>query len=436
METLIESTQLAKIHNALVNRRHGVIAHIVEDPEHPETRGLFVINTYMNEPSYFRQNGQSPVRAPRAAAGAAFDRVSALWGALGESIERYSASIYDSSNFKYASLNELGAAADDLRQAILFGEAEYQQTDFEFAALDPDLQRAWVRAHDLRDANREVYVPAQMVYLAMNVRDRREIIAQSVSTGLACGSDEERTLLGALNEVIERDGFAGMWYMRYAPRQVNITDATLARLLPGVQRALKRSMLDLRVYDLTSDIGVPTMTCVARSAGDSAVAVGASTHLDVHSAINKAVIEALHGFNWARMFYDEGRALPKLEDLKDPSDHFCYYLDPANQWGLDFMAQNATSISSEDPSLYQHKNLSDLIARLDQLGYAPLIAEATTSDADSVGLRVFRALIPGLQPLYFGSRVNSSDHRRLETLARFWGLSEVPELNPAPHPFP
>jgi len=65
-----------------------------------------------------------------------------------------------------------------------------------------------------------------------------------------------------------------------------------------------------------------------------------------------------------------------------------------------------------------------------------LVADVTSPDIGSLGFTVVRAMIPGLQPLLFGSGLHSDDHRRLKRIAQHWGLPAIPQANPDPHPFP
>ena len=443
MERLSDAARLALIHEALVHRRHGIITTLLEETEHPDARGLFVFNALMVDvkammidPSRAKPNNPTSDRASLAGSGAAFDRTSALWAAFGEAIERYSAAVHFDDQLHYASQAELGAAAVGLEQFVLFSPEQYAAEGFEFSAPDADVTRAWARATDLSDPERECYVPAQMVYLGMQVKNQREIVFQSSSTGLACGMDEQRAILSGLCEVIERDAFAAMWQMRYAPRRLDVGASARAALLPGVQRALDHPSLDVRLWDITTDVGLPVVLCLARSRNDGTMSLGASAQLGVGQAINKAVIEALHGYCWASSILGAGTPLPERAAIRNPGDHFAYFLEPSRQQMMDFLFENAQTIDSGDASLHQLATLDDLLARLRAMGLPALAVDVTSEDIASLGFCVVRSLIPGLHPLLFGDGMLSRDERRLRQIARHWGLAEVPPPNTDPHPFP
>ncbi len=435
--------RLALIHQALVHRRHGIITTLLEETEHPDARGLFVFNALMVDvkammidPSRAKPNNPTSDRASLAGSGAAFDRTSALWAAFGEAIERYSAAVHFDDQLHYASQDELGEAAVGAEQFVLFSPEQYAAEGFEYAAPDRGATRAWAAAADLHDPEREAYVSAQMVYLGMQVKDKREIVFQSSSTGLACGMDEQRAILSGLAEVVERDAFAAMWQMRYAPRALELSEESRAKLLPGAQRALRHPSLEVRLWDITTDIGMPVVLCLARSRNDGTMSLGASAQLSVEQAVNKAVIEAFHGYCWGSSILGAGTPLPERAAIRNPGDHFAYFLEQSRQGAMDFLFQNGQTVSSADPALRQLATLDDLLARLKALGHRALAVDVTSADIGSLGFCVVRALIPGLHPLLFGDGMFSRDERRLRKIAAFWGLDGVPPLNTDPHPFP
>jgi ribosomal protein S12 methylthiotransferase accessory factor len=294
----------------------------------------------------------------------------------------------------------------------------------------------WAPAIDLAHPERDMYVPAQLVYLGMRVKDKREIVFQSSSTGLACGMDVDRAILSGLCEVIERDAFAALWQMKYAPRKLTVTEASMKRLIPGVRHALEESPLDIHLWDITTDVGLPVVLALARNKNDGTMSVGASANLSVEQAINKAVIEALHGYIWGHSIRTAGNPLPARADIKNPGDHFAYFLDPSRQSSLDFLFNNGDSVMSSDASLNQFSEMGQLVQRLEQMGHHAFAADVTTNDVASLGFHVVRVLVPGLHPLLFGDGLISLDERRLQRIAAYWGMGGVPVANADPHPFP
>ena len=463
MTTCCDDQFLAQLIHKLVHPRHGIITSLLEETEHPEARGLFIFNalmidakTILNSPkgSCHYRGSQHPIktsptpqkkspltsntdRASLAGSGAAFDRSSALWAAIGESMERYSAAAESNIPLITASASELGTAAIDLNQLILFSKEQYQEPNFAFTPASPDNKRAWTLTQDLTNPEHPVYVPAQLVYLGMHVNTPLEIIQQSSSTGLACAMNLQHATMRGLAEVIERDAFACLWQLRYSPRRLHLCDSTCRGLLLWVQYALHQSALEVQLWDITTDIGLPVVLCLARNKTDGTMSLGASAHWRVEQAINKAVTEALHGYVWADTLLGSQSLLPQRHEIACPSDHFAYYLDRSHQTALHFLFDNTETIPSSAPSLHQFTGLPQLLRRLGTMGHRALVANVTSPDIAGLGFTVVRTLIPGTQPLLFGCTPSHSlDQRRLERVAHFWGIRQLPPPNPDPHPFP
>jgi ribosomal protein S12 methylthiotransferase accessory factor len=430
-----EVQNLARVHKALVNKRYGVITSLIEEPDNPDAPGLFVINSLTVEASYFRHNEFGTRQDSRNGSGAAFDRSTAMWASFGESLERYAAYLPDQTRLVFVAEEDLGGSAVPLEEFILFHDSQYACKDIPFHRPCSRLQRNWVAANDLTHGG-ERFVPAMMVYLGFKLSDPRENIMQNTSSGLSCGSTYLDAVRGGLYEVIERDAFASMWQLRYAPPRLSISDALASRLLPDVRRALASSHVALHLWSITSDTGIPVIMAAADAQRDGRVTFGACANADLVRAVNKAVIEALHGLVWSSRFRNLGKPMPERDQIARPSDHLAYYLEPGRREHLAFMFDSQDAIDSEELLPGVPRNVDEVTAHLGALGHRVLTVDVTTDDVAALGLHVVRTLVPSLQPLLFGGNLISLDERRLRTLARHWGIHDFPAPNPAPHPFP
>jgi thiazole/oxazole-forming peptide maturase SagD family component len=200
-------------------------------------------------------------------------------------------------------------------------------------------------------------------------------------------------------------------------------------------RHLREGPLRLSLWSLVTDVGVPIVMAAAESPRERIFTIGASCNLDAAKAVNKAVVEALHGFVWGRSKLQCGEAISSEAQIKSPQDHLSFYLDSKNRTRAEFLFAEGPSVGSS--SLPEDvTDLESLVARLGVLGYSALVADLTTRDIADLGLCVTRVLAPGLQPLLFGSRNRTRDERRLRRLASHWRAPFPPEPNSAPHPFP
>ena len=435
MENFIESSRLAEIYAALVNKHHGIISNLIEEHENPDARGLFVFNSLAIEASYFRENCWSKQQEARNGSGAAFDRTTALWATFGETLERYSAFIYDTERLVYATEEELNGTAVPLSDFILFGEEQYEDLEFPFFPANPNLKQYWIAADDCSEPGTKKYVPATMIFLGLKLGNMQENIAQSASTGLSCGSNPEDTIRGGLCEVIERDAFSAMWQLKYAPPKLDIDDKVFAQLHPGVQAALQQKRTQIHLWSITTDTGIPVIMSMAENTVEGLLAFGSAANPDGVRAINKAVIEALHGLVWSHRVRNRGKPLPTLEQISNPTDHFSYYLDPARRPLLHFLFENPHRASTAS-FLTRPATVAEMTRHLASIGYRTYAVDVTTEDVHHLGLQVSRVIVPGLHPLLFGGRMISLDERRLRKIATHWGMSEFPATNPLPHPFP
>jgi thiazole/oxazole-forming peptide maturase SagD family component len=204
-----------------------------------------------------------------------------------------------------------------------------------------------------------------------------------------------------------------------------------------VQRALRSDVVPIHLWSITADTGIPVIMAVADSINDHRIAFGSCANPDLVRAVNKAVIEALHGLVWSNRVRNRGKPMPERDAIVSPSDHFAHYLEPSRRPYLAFLFESEHEVTFKElAASYPQKTLAGMVAHLDNLGKSVLAVDVTTADVRDLDLHVVRTLVPGLQPLLFGGHLASRDERRLAVLAKHWGLPAVPPVNPAPHPFP
>lgn len=419
------SPNLSSLIDAIVHPSRGLITDIYE--EHPRDSGIYLVHALMAPPAYFRRNLSVKTPSPDNGIGCSFDRERAVWSAIGEACERYSAAIYDPEALRLASAEELGADALDLESLIRVGRPEVHP----FAS---DHLRYWAAGRDLIDGRLQ-YVPAAMAFLGYEPSSPDETIAQNDSTGLACGQTLDDACLGALCEVIERDAFASNWLLSRSPPKIQFDDRDLEALSIGAQNALKNPSVDIALHYLGQPYGVHVVTSVVTAAGVGTVAAAASP--SVTKAIEKAIAEGLHTWTGARKLAKQS-VVERIEDVRSPADHTRFYLSP-ERFALvrDVLSDRNTIPFSEvavaDTVVLDAKAISEALAND---GYRAVLVDLTTADIDDLGLKVVRVVVPGLQPLVFGpSCVHVIDPRRLERWRVMWELRPGP-FNPQPHPFP
>jgi ribosomal protein S12 methylthiotransferase accessory factor len=367
--------------------------------------------------------------------GAAFSRDQALWSTVGETVERYSASIYDDAGFLIAREAELPGPAIALANCILFTPTQHSDEAFPFRPYDPGKRRAWVEGRDCLSGD-PVWAPAQMIYLGQGWAPE-DVLGQTVSTGLACHVGDDQAILAGMLELVERDGFASAWLLNYAPPRLRLDEATRGMLSAPCLKALASSELPITLCAAPNEFGVFNIFAFAEHPELGLGVVGACARLDLAAAVEKAVVEVLHGWTATQRARNGIEPIPEKHEIKNPHDHSLYYLRPGPWMEMKWFRSSPETVEIMD--LQRGRPIADwreLAERLAASGVASSWYDLTSEDVGMLGFRVVRVMAPGLQPLMFGTGVISSDRRRLDANARFWGVDPDTVLNTEPHPFP
>ncbi|WP_183758211.1 MULTISPECIES: YcaO-like family protein [unclassified Rhizobium] len=172
--------------------------------------------------------------------------------------------------------------------------------------IQPDEEVDWGLGADLL-ADRGVYVPVDAAVLD---RTRHNRFWMS-SDGLASGNTPEEAILHGLLERIERDAYC-LWQVgSEEDRLASCLDAACIGdpVLDGLLATIETAGLDIRLFDMTTDIGVPCVTAVMgarephrQGARFVEVTGGSGAHLFMARAAIRAVTEAVQ----SRMTYISG----------------------------------------------------------------------------------------------------------------------------------
>ncbi len=431
----LHQPSLAMTLRRVVDARAGIATRLYEMTADALAPDLFVAAVAGPAASYFINHEPAVWSNTSGGSGAAFTRDQALWATVGETMERYSASIYDADAFTIAREADLPDPAIDMSAFVMFAPEQYGQAGFSYHAYDPERPRAWIKGRDLA-SGAPVWAPAQMVYLSQGWI-AEDILGQTVSTGLACHVGEERAALSGLLELVERDGFASAWLLHWGPPRLRLDADTLARLSPQCRRALANPELAITLCAAPNPFGVFNVFAFAEHPKLKVGCVGACARLDLAAAVEKAVVEVLHGWSATLRARNGVEPIPDKHAIRNPHDHSLYYHQPDTWADMEWFRSSAETVAPDDLRCGAPvETLSDLVSRLDAHGIATSCYDITSDDVALLGFHVTKVLAPGLQPLLFGLSVVSDDRRRLDANARFWGVDSGTALNLEPHPFP
>jgi ribosomal protein S12 methylthiotransferase accessory factor len=339
------------------------------------------------------------------AAGASLEPDEALRRALGEAVERY-AGLHPPPE---GALQRLRAGEGDL-----WGRyprcAPDEPCPLSMRRLDSRTLLTHVRARRLTD-DRPVVVPAGMAFLSFAPEPREPPVAIPISTGLAFHAEAHRALWNGLCEAVERDAVMLAWWTRRSPPRIEIQESEAPDRLAERLERIRRAGLGVHLFDITSDIPLPTVLCVVTGDRAPYASVGAACVSDPEAAATKAVDEAVY----IRLCFGERpRELPSLKAfgwVRTLEDHGQLYAGWRGSPALEFLL-GALGPVVTFAELAARKTwpapvgAEDLALRgkdLEALGLTPLWVDLTVPEARPLG-RVVKVIVPELVPM-------THDHR-------------------------
>ncbi len=379
----------------------------------------------------------------RSAAGKGRTDSEAIRSALGEAIEHYCASHVDKEIMRIASWGELPEAIAP-PECVLYSDAQYARPRFPYHRWQSQDVLTWMPMREL-PTGREVFAPAQQIYLDFTARREEDFLATITSNGLAAGPDLDFAILNGLYECVERDGFLITWMNKLPAPEVDFSASN------GLARSIKEHYAqhetEIRVFNVSTNIPIFVMMAVAldKSGTGPAVLVGLGCHLDPQVALIKSLLEICQVHPGEVGRYKEeppAERLRSYEHVRTLEDHSAFLTVPERIGECSFLLDNGRVQPIEQlPNRSRGSAAADLPTVVDALGQAGcrvLYADLTTPDMIDYGYRVVRAIATGLQPIHFGYGEERLGGRRLYEVPMAMGYAtEVrteKDLNPCPHP--
>ena len=372
--------------------------------------------------------GRCTPHEPPVGSGKGLSTVDALLGAVGEAVERYSASRFRVEDTRRSRLADLDGPALDPRSLCLYEEAQYDEPGFPFARFSPDQALPWTEARWL-DSGEPVWVPALPTFFNFPAPPE-EYFCQVSSNGLAAGGSPEDAALRAMFELVERDAFMLSWMARRPGRRL-IPDDTLDPDVAEVIRQLARRGAQTELYLLDVGLGLPTVVSIGF--GDGQEWPGATVALAAHAvpgvALRKAVLEQGHVGPYIRRLMVGGeRPIPACpEEVRTLEDHALFYVPPERARAFDFLRDGSAPVPLADMAGPATVSREACAARLAAGGVRVAIADVTSPDVATGPFRVARALGTDMQPIDFGHHLRRLNNPRLKAML-------TGTLNPDPHP--
>jgi ribosomal protein S12 methylthiotransferase accessory factor len=405
------------------------------------------------EPPLFRVAGE--VGRGRALLGAPLDHLSGIGGAgttraeaaaaaVGEALERYSATYVPREELVVASARDLGEDAVAPERFALFSQRQYAADAFPCVPFTAETPVPWVRGWAVAD-DRPAWLPAELVFLGDPVGEGAARVGYATSSGTACAPTLDEALLRGLCELLERDAFMIVWANRLSLPLLRWS--RVERLVGLEARCFERTGLDYAAIDLSRFHRLPSVLAVARAPAGcaGALGVGAGTAPTIERAWWKALSEAFA----ARAAGAKLELLAGGDDLPAAAvvsfeDHIRYYAHHRRAEAAAFLSVSPERVAVEDvPELEggsPREHVHALCARVKAAGSDAYAVDVTSPDVRELGVTVVKVVAPELCALDVPHGARFLGGRRLYEAAVAVGLRELPlaedDVNPDPHPFP
>jgi ribosomal protein S12 methylthiotransferase accessory factor len=381
--------------------------------------------------------------------GASTDRHVAIAKAMGEAVERYCSAIYDPAKFLFAPFSNLTGRAVHPMLLSMYREDQFSWPGFSWEPFSINTPVHWTRGISLRTGE-AIWIPAAAVYIPFYYQGatKSAFVMQPISTGMACGTTFEEAALSGLCEVVERDAFTITWQARLS--RPHLDQSTLPASARDRIARFTAVGIDVKLMDITTDLGVPTILSIALSDATTspAVAVAAATDPSPERALRKSLEELAHTRKYAKqlMIYTppvEVDPESRHPAVKDQRDHLRFYCPQSARPFAEFAwASDQLLPYSALPDLARGVAAAEIQAIVQNLAAAdlePVAVEMTTPDIAALGLCVVRVVVPGAHPLQMGHVNRALGVERLYEVPQrlgYKGLTLGEADNPAPHPFP
>jgi len=231
-------------------------------------------------------------------------------------------------------------------------------------------------------------VPASGVFhpLPMNYPQ----LFRTNTNGLASGNVLEEAVFHGLSEVIERDAWSLVEAVkRTGPRVTEVEEGLAAELIEKFAAA----EVEVRIKDITSEIGVPTIAAASddlRLKDPALLTIGMGTHTSAEVAVLRALTEVaqsrltqIHGAREDTTTADFRRQIG-YDRTKRLNRH----------WFADSETRSFSEIRSQDSEDFLD-DINLMLKRLEEAGMERAIVVDLTRQ--EIGVPVVRVMVPGLE---------------------------------------
>lgn len=427
------------IQNALeniINKNTGIIHHVKNEMDFKLPFPMHLYFTFRNE--LVDVNYGVKIRGDYGGLGYSYDSAeSALISAVGEILERYCSCYINTENLINCSFNSLVKENVHALNPLSITQPlreQHQEIYGISKGIDGDTTFNWVQAKD-EIHKKNILVPANTIYFDVEEEFLLPQIRDSISTGLATGSSRLQAIENAALECIERDAIMITWLNQLSVPLID-PETVPDEMVQYYLKVAGEKGFEVLFFDITTDIKIPTCFVMVRNLYNNYpyIQVGAKAHYNPLTALKGALMETLASLN---LLVNPNNEIAEAVDIKNTQsiksikDHMLYYASGNDKDAFDFL----TSSSPKPFSHYSEiNNFEELKIKLNAMDLNLYTYDLTTEDISSLGLYVYRVLMPELAFLEITLPMLSCN--RLLDAPKNMGYTPAKTFNKNPHPFP
>lgn len=405
-------------------------------------KGIYKDISYNDDPklysyaTYFRDRYSTAKNEDAIASGVSFDKKRALLKVLGETIERYSLSTNNDKKFIYKSYEELIIIDDGsvLNPTDIIGILNKR-----IRPRDPLLAKLhWAKGRSLL-SNKNILLPAQLVYVPYVYEHTEIVLQRPISTGTAAGSTIDEALYRGICEIVERDAFM-INYLNMLPSPRIDLSSMEDEKFSSILETFNRYKLELVILDLTTDLKIPVYSAITldRTGLGPAVSVGLKAGFHLKETIIGAIEESLMvRFGTRDQFAFEDQKNKEEDDIEARAS---FWFPPSSIEYLNFWLKSKNVKKININHFNDKQNiLKKTIGILNNRKIESLYVDITDKKTRKYGFIVLKIIIPQLHPLYLDEKYPYLEGNRLyDTPVKMEALRKPRtknQLNKIPHPF-
>jgi thiazole/oxazole-forming peptide maturase SagD family component len=363
---------------------------------------------------------------------------------LGEGIERYAlllANGYYQDKQVRASYNTIHNYGESMpwEYMMMYSEEDYKRlaSNTTIRPITKDDPISWIKCPSVFDKDREIYIPAQLLFTGFKNASGEMLFAPGFSKGAAAHSTLMNALKSALMESVEADAFCIGWYAKTYARRIIVDDENLLNLINSIIGDIDCEVFPFE-YSLPEMPGYSIGVALLSNNGKRpAVVVGCQTDLNPNKALYKALLEALAIYYLAT---NGPLLMPHLYLKKVMNNNFNNLDTNVSLWANTENYQEKkeffytwcrdkvllSALESQEKKSAEEE-ISDILSKLSKKSEYGVYLDITPPEVHKKGWKVVRTFFPELVQMCLPS-FPYSNHPRMQ---EFGGIK-----NDLPHPVP